>query len=433
MMVQRMKKAFDAKRAFVVLMCIAIFLHVLFIVCPDLLSPRINAFSQQLGLYDDFEWLFSDFFYVVTAIDCGSPYVGEFSNPNYPPLANLVFLPFSYTGDYAGMTLAEARTYLPGLFACVFFILLSSALFFYSLRLLGDKYNFRGWPLLLFLFVPVFLFGVHRANVVLLAGACVNFFLLYYDSEDPKERKKGLLFLCLAVALKLWPVLLGLLILVSPHNKGNRWKEVLWCMVVTTLLMTLPFLCFQGGFKNIPYMIGGLVGWTDGVQKWCLEFGVHNLGLMLGHVFHLSGKTASMVYFASKWMTYMMGVLSVFLFFMDKVYWRRLLLLVLVVLMVPDKVFYYYGIYLFPVVVMYFGIKDKSVWGLLYALCYVLVFSPLHLHYWFLDFENIIKIGSVLLWVLVLVQSSREVLKQWVKRKTNQTTVHPIEKGVEVV
>ena len=399
------RRCLNAKSTFIVLLCIGLFCHIL--ISP---VPGVNPFS---GGQDSL--LFSDFFNCLSAIDEGGPYMPGSATSIYPPLANLVFLPFSYTGDYAGMSLEEARSFLPGLSACAFYLLLLAVLFFYSLIQLGGKYSFSGWPLLLFLFVPELLFGVQRANIVLLAGACINFFLLYYDSEDDKERKKGLFFLCLAVALKLWPVLLGFLILVNPHNKNNKWREILWCVVVTTLLLTLPFLCFQGGFRNLPVFVNGLLGWGKGdPSSWVLEFGVHNFGMMLGVGLGLSEEMSSTLFMCSKWLTYAMAAVSIFLVFKDKVYWRRVMLMMLIVLMVPDKIYYYYGIYLIPVTVIYLGAKDKSIWGLLNAICLAVVFGPLS----FL-FSHMINIAAVLFWVLVMIQSGSEVWRNACKKEVS--------------
>lgn len=414
-MVSNMRCKINATTAFVSLMSIGVVLHILFIINPHLLS---GAFSHQLFFCESFygyEMLYSDFFYVLTAIDAGNPYVGELANAMYPPLANLFFLPFSFTGDYANMSLEEAQAYLPGLFSCTVYLVLIVAIYCYSLIRLGDKYSFKGLPLLLFLFSPSFLLGLQRANVVILAAAFINLFLFYYDSCDYRQRRIGLLCLCIAVALKMWPVLLGLLIVVNHRNKDTRWKEIGYCVLVTSLLMTIPFIFFKGGLRNIPVMINAFVDFSHYNALsfenggWVLEFGIHNLALMVCSLFSYTNHSISLVSSISQVVSYLMIGVSLFLIIKDRLYWRRLLLMVIVVLMMCKT--YYYGIYLIPVIVIFLGRRENTLLGIIYAILFFLFLNPFQCKYSFLSIETVINMALVLIWSVSLIHSCYDVIR----------------------
>lgn len=65
-----------------------------------------------------------------------------------------------------------------------------------------------------------YIFTVERGNVVILAVAALLYYANYYNSEDAKQRWLAYLGLSVAVSLKLYPVLMGLLIL-QGEKSGN--------------------------------------------------------------------------------------------------------------------------------------------------------------------------------------------------------------------
>ena len=132
------RRCLNAKSTFIVLLCIGLFCHIL--ISP---VPGVNPFS---GGQDSL--LFSDFFNCLSAIDEGGPYMPGSATSIYPPLANLVFLPFSYTGDYAGMSLEEARQARVGEWDGGGGEYIHFPMFFYEDGTCSDAFETKQWTLL---------------------------------------------------------------------------------------------------------------------------------------------------------------------------------------------------------------------------------------------------------------------------------------------
>jgi len=97
---------------------------------------------------------------------------------------------------------------------------------------------------LLFLFIALsypLLFAVDRGNSIILAVVFSILFLMGYRSENKFIRYASYIALGIAAGIKLYPAILGLLIL-----REKRYKEMAICVTVVFALIAAPFLITGG-------------------------------------------------------------------------------------------------------------------------------------------------------------------------------------------
>ena len=160
------------------------------------------------------------------------------------------FIPLEYLLPDTGKAVRESQA---GLFCLV--VAFAATLLFLA-AVLNRLFQGRKTEKLLF-FVSVFfsapfLNEYERANIILLAFACLCFFFAFKDSENKLFRELSLLLLCVASAIKLYPAIFGLLLL-----KERRWRDFLHCLLYGLILLFVPF-AFFGGVRGFITWIASL-------------------------------------------------------------------------------------------------------------------------------------------------------------------------------
>ena len=167
-----------------------------------------------------------------------------FKDANYPPQAYVLF----YLCDLISgrdVTTPWAMAVSVGLAA------IGVALLFYGLwQMIDGKKNLRILlSAALALSAPA-LFAFERGNIILLCCVLCIWFLLGYRSQRPVIRELALLALAIAAALKIFPALLGLLLI-----RERAWKDAFRLILYGIAAVFLPFFCVEGGFSNLPLLI----------------------------------------------------------------------------------------------------------------------------------------------------------------------------------
>ena len=166
-----------------------------------------------------------------------------FKDANYPPLAYVLFwLADAVSGRDAATPWALAVAILLGAAGIV---LLWHALS----RLLDAPRGKRALLAAALALSAPAVFAFERGNIILLAAVLCTWFLLGYQSPRRLVRELAFVALAVAAALKIYPALLGLLLL-----RQRRWKDALRLAAYGLCAVFLPFLCMQGGFANLPLL-----------------------------------------------------------------------------------------------------------------------------------------------------------------------------------
>jgi|GEM_PF-4736138 len=199
--------------------------------------------------YDVCGW-FPDFAEVLSYCKVGNPYDGSSGiTAIYPPISFLIFLPFlifchNEIGDLlAGKcNLLTISTRPMFNFAFLIYFLITAVL---SLLIIAKMTKLKGKNLFYLIGTIVlsgpFYFIFNRGNIVFATFLFILIFFWLYQSEKRWQRELALVSLALAIAMKIYPVFVVLVLF-----KDRRWLDILKTGVYATLFVFVPFVFIEG-------------------------------------------------------------------------------------------------------------------------------------------------------------------------------------------
>ena len=108
--------------------------------------------------------------------------------------------------------------------------------------------------MLLFFLVAItsypMIYCIDRGNSMLYSVVFVALFLLLYNSPNKKDRYFSYIFLSIAVSIKIYPVLFGILIF-KKSVENKEYREFIACAVICVLTFFLPFFLTDGTFIDM--------------------------------------------------------------------------------------------------------------------------------------------------------------------------------------
>ena len=216
-----------------------------------------------------------------------------------------------------------------------------------------------------------YIFTVERGNVVILAVAALLYYANYYNSEDTKERWLAYLGLSVAVSLKLYPVLMGLLIL----QGEKRWKRAAICILTGAVTLFLPFLC-TGGIESCLLMISNLtdhVGVTADNLALRHKVGIYSTLKFVDEFVQISVKKPEIYEMLVKALPIVVVVLGCAGSFIANSTWKKCASLVISIVLFPSFSLQYNVLYLIIPLILF--IKENTwnkfdyFYSVLFALC----------------------------------------------------------------
>lgn len=370
---------------------------------------------QDYVIFDAGADFIADFFNIERGLADRDPYFNEL-NGSYLPLSYLLLLPFNALCDYSHISLEECECSPIAVFSAIVFMILSLFFFFDSLHRLNSKQKWHTYNTFLLLFSFLFLFSVERGNEIFFAAAGVNYFLTYYDTDDEWKRRFGLLCLCIAAVLKVYPVLFGILLL-----QDKRYKDIVFCVVTGLLLAFVPFLFFKHGLANIPRLIENLHTYVNLYNTPSTEYkyGIHALcnGITFAVDYLFPGTIADSVVWSidltTKILTALLTLFCLVLAFLEKRRWIQVGLIALAIMMYPSHSAFYNGLYLIPMIVLFLSKEDCTKVDYSIAILLCLIMNPIQLVVPPVTLTPILaNIFTIVLWILLLVHSTKGILKQ---------------------
>lgn len=359
---------------FIKLMSVFVLLFMIgFILDPQ--GSQLNVFFIKTK---DF---FADFFNVLHYISERNPYFNErngFDQKVYLPLSYLLLYPFTLFSDYKNLSLTEASFSNVGLVSVFVFSLLSVWLLFYSLNKMwvNQKLSVKVWVFILLFFSYINLFSIERGNLIVIVVGCIVFFLNYYNSNNKNLRYLALVLLCLASIIKIYPVLLGLLLV-----KDKRYKDILFCVVTSLILTILPVFFFENGLANFAKLLSNvqLNSNSYGPDAVYPRFSLPHIAFVFSKVLKLNNGITLGLIFISKIIVVLCSLISIILMFFQKNEWKRIALLVLVIIQFPTNSALYCGLYFFPVIILYFSRKEFRNFDWLYSVLFCIFLNPVQI------------------------------------------------------
>ena len=365
-------------------------------------------------LFNEGQWLLSDFFLTLRSLLDGDPY-GNYEI--YMPLTYLVLYPFSQICDYGALSvehdwlfLTECWAIPKAMLSYLFLLLIMLLLFWHSLYQLKRQHGLANWSFLLLFFSSIFIFSLERGNLIILSAACVNYFLAYHDDVDKKKVYLALFSLVIATILKIYPVIFGLLLL-----KEKRYKDILFCIAIGIPLVFLPYLAFDGGFTNIPVHLSNITNMQGEFSfKWDYFFGMTKIPTMLYSSVIITGPTYHFLVSILGILNLVLVLLTVLIVLVGKEpYWKNVMLLACALILYPTNSSFYCGLYFFPVFCIFMGDEHKNnrmVYLLLLLSC--VIFNPFQVSV--LDGFKLASIGSnlamITIWIILICSSLRHAV-----------------------
>lgn len=194
-------------------------------------------------------------------------------------------------------------------------ILLSSALFFSG---------------------PMF-FLLERGNIMIAVLALLLLYLALYDAPKLSLRVIAYICLALAAAIKIYPALFGLLVL-----RKKRYKETAVLVVMGIAVFILPFFAFDG-IGSLKSMLNGITA-ASGLQGQYGLGGNFSFSNLIKIVAAFCGYN---VVSTPGWISAVMAVLCIVLYFLCTSEWQQLFALTLACLWFPSFSYTYALVMLF--------------------------------------------------------------------------------------
>lgn len=212
--------------------------------------------------------------------------------------------------------------------------------------------------------------------MIFIGAALINYYLVYYDHRDRTMRYLALTCLCLAAALKGFPALFGLLLL-----KERRYRDIAFCVILTLLLVFVPFLFLEHGLDTIPQMVKNTA--TNSATYLhslnCL-WGFHRVIHMACLIGHVPEAAIDTIIAVARMVAAVLVLLTIGLVLLEDRLSRQLLLIACAILLYPVNSGFYCGLYFFPVILIFFSRREttrRSNYVILLLLC--LIICPLQL------------------------------------------------------
>ena len=209
-------------------------------------------------LFHDENDTFMDFFNCIYTFS-SNPYIGD-EVTNYPPMAIIIFKILRHAIPEAQLLIPakEMRLYQAPMMVFLFYnmFVINILLYTISRKLNTSALNKTLLMILLSFSFPV-LFALERGNLINLAFALSVFFCAFYNDESFIKRNMAYIALAIAVSIKIYPAIFGLLVL-----KEKKIRDTLILVVYGIVAFFAPFWKF-GGINAIYSFLKGLSGFVN--------------------------------------------------------------------------------------------------------------------------------------------------------------------------
>ena len=278
----------------------------------------------------------------------------------YPPLAHVIFY-FVYCMLPPDLAAEGAKAVRSSQFGIVFMVLLGQVLCAF---LAAMVYQLRRGTLaergLLALSIAVsgpWLFSLERGNLVAITWMFVTLYLAFYSSDDKILREVALVSLAIAAGLKIYPAVLGVLLL-----REKRRKESGRCIAYGAAAFVLPMLATPKGV--IGYIAGILSKYGTASSNltgagYSTKVNLSNVIAMTVALFGEYGDAAAR---AAKLATYLLILLAIIGAVFAEKKWQAMTLLIVAMYSVPAFSSRYVLIYLIVPLVLYLNSADWHNW-----------------------------------------------------------------------
>ena len=371
-----------------------------------LLVLILNPTGSQLNVFfaktDNF---LADFFNVQLYIADWDPYhntINGLGEKCYLPFTYLFLELFNGFFHYSGATLSDCYASSEAMVSCLFLMGFSALMLYHSLECIGQ---FPTRLKFVLFFSSLLLFSVERGNLIILCVALICYFIAYRNSEVRWKKYSALTALCVVSVVKIYPAVFGVYLL-----NEKRFKDILFCFVLTLLLVFLPFLSFEGGFSNISQMMTNLSVFSESYSAYKVfpRFGLAPFFAWGGYLLHLDRSMSDMLLLIPKVIVYSSVIVSLVLFFYEKVQWKKLALVTLPIIFLPTNSGFYCGLYMLPVLLFFLNNNEGRIMDFIYMLLFCVLLNPVQIVIHGMTISWMLSnLAMLFLWLLLIIDSFR--------------------------
>ena len=278
--------------------------------------------------------------------------------------------------------------------------------------IIDDQLNEKNWlkrcAILLLVFSAPYIYEYQRGNVLIIVVPLMCIFMFYYDSERLSVRVLASLALAVAAGFKMYPAILGMILLTE-----RRWKQAIMSIIMGLAVLILPAFYFQG-FSTLRQIAIALFSTTQEMTERGVghQVSLINLARMINQAFGCSLNERAFMF--------IMVVLMIVTYFLAKEKWQKAAVLCAAMVTWPSISFQYTMILMTLPLVMFF--KDRKIanrWDMLYvflfAFCFMVIpfggqnaFSFTEGQYYSLNITTVLEnIAINLLTLTIFIQSVR--------------------------
>ena len=391
---------------------IGLFLCLLF---SNPMGTQLNVFFLRTG---DF---MADFFNVQIYIADWDPYhnyVNGLGEKCYLPFTYLFLELFNGFQEYSGMTLQGCYSSSTSMVSCFLFVILSILVLFHAFGCLAR--TSVGLKTIIF-FSSIMLFSIERGNIIIICAALLCYYLAFVDSPDKRKRFFALICLCIISVIKIYPVIFGLYLL-----KGRRYKDILFCFIISILLVFVPFLFFKGQLDNINQLLENLSVFKDSYSPYRLfpRFGLTPFVVWICGIQNVALASCDLLIFFTEICVIALSCVSLVLFFYEKIVWKEIAFLSLPLIMYPTNSAYYCGLYLLPSLLLFLKEINGGKMNYVYLFLFCILLNPVQIVIddtaisWMIS-----NIAVIIIWMLLIAESiitNRKMIRFCVYKQENK-------------
>ena len=261
----------------------------------------------------------------------------------------------------------------------LFFTAVTISVFVQLYGMCKSKESNKAFLAFLLVFSGVYLFALERGNLIVLSLSLTIYFLNHYNDNVKWKKELSFIFLAMAASLKIFPAVLGLLVIID-----GKWKDAFRLVIYGVLFAFIPFLFFKGGFSNIPVLLENAKVHNE-VYKY--DLGCNYVSLVRGY---FENKNAKSIILVSSVASYLVPLVILFAVPFFKNNWEKIAAISLVMLVIPPHSGKYNAIFILPVIVLFLNEAKVNLINVGLFLAFLMIEKQVQLSYYDCVYLNIL-------------------------------------------
>lgn len=290
----------------------------------------------------------------------------------YPPVARFflwLFAKMLPTSVATLPTALEMRSQAISLiFVFILIILIITALAF-ALSNKGIGVGKKRYIIIALCLTPSFIYMIERGNILALSIVLSVLFVAGYRSENPLIRQLSYVCLGIASAIKIYPALLGLLVI-----REKKLSDIISALAWGVAFFFIPFV-FYGGWTSLMQYFRNISGMAfEGASFDYTRIDYSSILRLLGETMFGSVSTfSSFIRFTKYPLIALLAVASIF----TKKTWRSAFMLVTAIVLLPGVSYYYLAVFYFIPFMMLLKEEDSRRFDYVYLGLLLITVLPL--------------------------------------------------------